>query len=140
MPTLLYFADPSNRYPGCGATIRLDNGEPCLLSIAQSGVLVKNSRFGWFGAILYNEKNVYKAAETAMALDFLFPDNLLPAGFTDLVLKSFANAIWHCSTCAEVAVTLNEAVARAKGVGFSLPRPNCATPPLRQTHRRRRAC
>jgi hypothetical protein len=115
MPTVLYFADPSNRRPGRGATIRLDSGERCLLSIAQSGVLVKKSRFGWFGTILYNEKNIYKAAETALALDLLFPIKQLSAGFTDPVFISYANAIWHCANCTEVAITLNEAVSKAKG-------------------------
>ena len=67
---MLYFSDSSGRRPGRGATIRLDSGEPCLLSIAKSGVLVKRSRYGLLGATLYNETNVYKAAQTAMALDF----------------------------------------------------------------------
>lgn len=120
MPTLLYFADPSNRRPGRGATIRLDSGEPCLLSIAQSGVMVKKSRYGWFGVTLYNERNVYQASETAMALGFLFPDNLLPDGFSEPVLMAFANAIWHCANCTEVATTLNEAVSRAKAQGLRL--------------------
>jgi hypothetical protein len=114
MPTLLYFADPSNRRSGIGATIRLDNGDPCWLSIAQRGVLVKKSRYGLFGAVLYSEKNLYKAAEAAIALNFLFPDNQLPEGFTDPTLISFANAIWHCATCVEVSITINEAVSKAR--------------------------
>jgi hypothetical protein len=36
MPKVLYFADPSNGRSGLGATIQLDSGEPCLISIAQS--------------------------------------------------------------------------------------------------------
>jgi hypothetical protein len=118
VPTIIYFADPSNGRPGRGATIRLDGGEPCLISIAQTGVRVKKSRYGWFGPILYNERNVYKAASTAMALSFLYRENQLPAGFTDPVLRSFTNAVLHCSTCAEVAVILNEAVVKAKAQGL----------------------
>lgn len=41
MPKLLFFADPSNKRPGVGATVRLDSGEPCMLSIAQSGVRLR---------------------------------------------------------------------------------------------------
>jgi hypothetical protein len=69
---------------------------------------VKKSRFGLFGPVLYNEKNLYRAAATAKALSERFTRNLLPPGFTDPVLSAFANAIFHRSTCAEVAVTLNE--------------------------------
>lgn len=108
MPKVLNFADPSNGRPGLGATIQLDNGEPCLISIAQTGMLVKKSRFGFMGPVLYNEKNIYQAAATAKALSERFPDSLLPPGFTDPVLSAFANAVLHCASCAEVAVTLNE--------------------------------
>ena len=52
MPTILYFADSLRG--GRGATVRLDSGEPVTLSIAQSGVRVRKSRFGFFGPILYN--------------------------------------------------------------------------------------
>jgi TPR repeat protein len=114
MPKVIYFADPSNRHPGLGATIRLDSGEPCLISIAQGGVRVRKSRHGWLGPVLYDEKVVYKAASTAQALSLLFPDSLLPSGFTNPVLSSFANAVLHCSTCAEVAIVLNEAIPRGE--------------------------
>lgn len=108
MPRLLHFADPSKRRPGRGATIRLDSGEPCTISIARSGVRVKKSRFGvYFGPLLYNEGNLHKVALTAEALSRQFPTSLLPPGFTDPVLRAFANAIFHCSSCAEVAITLN---------------------------------
>src|SRR5579872_874 len=118
MATVLYFSDPSNRRPGRGATIRLDSGEPCTLSLARIGVRVKKSRFGWLGPILYHEKNLYKAASTARALSALFPHSLLPSGFTDPVLSAFANAILHCSNCAQVAIILNEAATRAEGRGL----------------------
>ncbi len=114
MPKVIYFADTSDQRPGLGATIRLDSGEPCLISVAQSGVLVKKSRFGWLGPVLYNEKVVYQAALTAKALSFLFPDSLLPPGFRNPVLSAFANAVLHCPTCGEVAIVLNEAIVRAE--------------------------
>ena len=79
---------------------------------------MKKSRFGWLGPILYHEKNLYKAASTAIALNVLFPDNLLPTGFTDPALRAFANAVLHCSTCAEVAIILNEATIRAEEQGL----------------------
>jgi hypothetical protein len=107
MPTLLYF---SERF-GCGITLRLDSGEPCLISVAQTGVRVRKSRHGWFGAILYEERNVYLAAKTGMALDQLFPVNVVPVTIQNPVLRAFANAVWHCPTAAAVARTLNEAIS-----------------------------
>jgi hypothetical protein len=73
MPRLVF----SSEKAGCGATIELDNGETCLISVAQSGVLVRSYKKGilsgvlgsFFGPILYSEKNVYRAAKTAAALD-----------------------------------------------------------------------
>lgn len=113
MPKVLFFSDPSNGRPGLGATIQLDSGEPCLMSISPGWVRVKKSRTGLFGSTLYNVRNAHKTAETARALIYLYPNSQLPAGFTDPILCAFANAILHCATCSEVAVVLNEAVARA---------------------------
>jgi hypothetical protein len=83
------------------------------MSIAPGWVRVKKSRFGLFGPTLYNVRDVHKTYETAKALALLFPDSLLPPGFTDPVLSAFANAILHCPTCDEVAFVLSEAIARA---------------------------
>ena len=113
MPKVLFFSDPSNGRPGLGATIQLDSGEPCVMSIAPGWVRVKKSRTGLFGPTLYNVRHVYKTAETVKALTYLYPNSQLPPGFTEPVLCAFANAILHCSTCGEVAVVLNEAIVRA---------------------------
>ncbi|MGD1088786.1 MAG: hypothetical protein ABR955_08695, partial [Verrucomicrobiota bacterium] len=117
MPKLLY----STETHGCGATIKLDNQETCMVSCARSSVLVKSyqGRFGqfwinFFGAVLYNEKVLYKAAQTSMALDILFPENRLPTTFSDPVLNAFANAIWQCSTGGEISRVLNEAIMDAE--------------------------
>lgn len=67
----------------------------------------------FFGATLYNEKNVYIAGRTAAALFVLFPQIWTPVTFKNPVLSAFANAVCHCSTAAEVATTLNEATAEA---------------------------
>jgi hypothetical protein len=90
-------------------TIRLDSGEPCTVSVAQLGVRVKKTRFGFWGAVLYDESNVYTAAKAAMALDRQFPANLLPVSIANPVLRAFANAVWHCPTAAAVARVLNQA-------------------------------
>jgi hypothetical protein len=119
MPALLR----SSETAGCGATIELDNTEVVFVSIAQTGVLVrlidlkggliKTLVSNWFGPTLYNEKNVFKNAEAAQALSIMFPEEAPSLSFKNPVLTAFANAIWHCSSAAEVSIVLNEALAKA---------------------------
>jgi hypothetical protein len=111
MTKILYFAEGRG---GRGATVKLPSGEPCLLSIAQSSVLVKKSRFGILGPVLYREPDIYKSASTAMALTYLLRDDRTPGGISDPVLKAYFNALLHSSSAAELCLLLNEAVARAE--------------------------
>lgn len=119
MPKLLR----SSETAGCGATIKLDNGDVVYVSIAQvsvlvrkwdtSGGLVKTLLSNYFGQKLYSESSVYKNAQTAEALGLIYPDQAaaLPQ-FKSPVLAVFANAIWHCGSAAEVCIVLNEAAAK----------------------------
>jgi hypothetical protein len=118
MPRLLR----SSETAGCGATIELDSGEVVYVSIAQVGVLVrlwdmkggfiKSLMSNFFGPQLYNESNVYKNAQTARALSMMFPEQASSLRFKNPVLAAFSNAIWHCSSAAEVCAVLNEAAAK----------------------------
>jgi hypothetical protein len=112
---ILYYADQKHGIRrGCGATIRLESGEPCFLSIAQSGVLVKRSRSGFFGAVLYNEKVVYKNSLCGLALAYLYPEKRFPDDVCDPNLGSFMNAILHCQNSSDVTKILNEAIETAE--------------------------
>jgi hypothetical protein len=117
MPIVEYFADPSNGRRGLGASIRLDSGDRYIVNLSRYSVRVK-ARSALFGPVLYKEKDPYKIARTAAALIALFPDNLLPAGFTNPALIAFANAIMHCATGEEVSVLCNEAISRATERGL----------------------
>jgi len=115
MPRLTY----SSEKLGCGATIELDNGDICMISVARTGVLVRSYKGDFWGlilgsflgSILYNEKDVYRAAETAAALDSKYP-KVANLRFENPVLTAFACAVWNCSSAAEVAIVLNEAAAQ----------------------------
>ncbi|MHA1170295.1 MAG: hypothetical protein ACTSRU_20910 [Candidatus Hodarchaeales archaeon] len=107
MTELIRFMDDDRK--GRWANIRMDNGDPCWVSIAQTGILVKKSKIGLFGAKLYEEKNVYMAARTAEALMEMYSDDLTPAEIWNPVLKSIVNAILHCTNLAKVTRVLNEA-------------------------------
>ena len=108
MPELLRFKDDDRK--GCWANIRMDNGDPCWVSIAQTGVLVKKSREGSFGAKIYAEKNIHEVAKKVAALVQLYPDMVTPPEMLNIVLISFVNAVLHCSSLADVSRVLNEAV------------------------------
>ena len=98
----------------CYANLKLSDASPCFISIAQTGVLVKKSKTGLFGAQLNKEKDVYRAAMTAKALAYLFPETKVPDDISNIVLKAFTNAALHCTSAEELTLTLNEAVSRAE--------------------------
>jgi hypothetical protein len=118
MPRLVY----SSEKHGQGATIELDSKEVVVCSIAQMGVLVylynNQGLIGsilsnFWGARLYNQRDVYKNAQTAQALSELYPDVAEPfRKFKNPALQAFTNAIWHCGSAAEVCTVLNEAASK----------------------------
>jgi hypothetical protein len=119
MPKLLR----SSETAGCGATIKLDNGEIVYVSIAKTGVLVrywdmsggliKTLLNHFLGPKLYNQSNVYKNAQATLALRMMYPEQSPELQFQNPALAAFANAIWHCASAAEVCIVLNEASAKA---------------------------
>lgn len=99
---------------GCWASVVLASNEPCWISVARTGVIVKRSVLGLLGPKLYREDDVYRAAMTAKALAYLLPTRLLPRGFSNPVLSAFTNAALHAVTAAEVCRLLNEAIGMAE--------------------------
>jgi len=107
MTELIRFLDDDRK--GRWANIRMDNGDPCWIAVAQSGVLVKKSKVGLFGAKLYVEENIFKVAKAVQALSVQYPKDLTPDEICDPALKSIVNAILHCSDLGEAARVLNNA-------------------------------
>jgi hypothetical protein len=117
MPQLLY----SSEKFGLGATIELDSKEVVVCSIAQISVLVHLQNPGILGALLssmwgarlYREKDVYKNAQTAMALSVLYPKIAQPLRhLKNPPLRTYANSIWHCASAAEVCTVFNQAASK----------------------------
>ncbi len=105
MTNLLRFLDAGPK--GVWANIRMDNNDPCWIGVADTGVLVKRSKIGMFGAKLYDEKPP-KAAVTAIGLHNLFVDDLTPTDMRHPLLKAFANAVLHCPDLEEAKLLLND--------------------------------
>ncbi|MDP3052927.1 MAG: hypothetical protein Q8N22_03190 [bacterium] len=104
---LIAYADVEGK--ACWARFRMPNNDPCWLSVAQGGIVVKKSIIGLFGAELYKETNVYYVGNTAKALSERYSDNLTPTNMRNPVLKAFSNTILHCSDLPEVVHILNSA-------------------------------
>jgi len=104
---LVRFLDDDSK--GRWANITMDNGDPCWISVAQTGVLVKKSKIGLFGAKLYEETNLHEVATTAFSLSTKYPHDLTPDGMKNPIFKHFVNAVLHCKTLGEVSAALNRA-------------------------------
>ena len=115
MPILQHMADADGKGlagMGVGATIKLDNGDVCVLSLAQIGVRVARRRSMFSSPVIYSEKDATRAARCGIALTVLFPEIAFPGTTRNPVLRAYANAIWHCADADEVTRTLYEANAR----------------------------
>ena len=108
---------------GCGATIKLDTGEHCLVSVAQWGIIVRSYRsdsflkgdYGsFFGPILFEERGLYEVIKIAMILDIEYADASSPLELKNPILYAFAKAISMCVSDEHVSVVLNEAKSNAQ--------------------------
>jgi hypothetical protein len=109
MTILKDFVDEANK--GCFANVRMDNDDPCWISVAtevgvKTEVLVKKSKLGLFGTKLYSSD---QPGKTVTALWKLYPESLTPPEMKSPVLKAFTNAVLNCSDLDEVKKVLNEA-------------------------------
>jgi hypothetical protein len=85
----------------CWSRVDLENGDPVWISVAQTGVVVKKSRLGLMGAVLYKESNLYVVAKTAQALDAQVGRYLTPKGLVNLVLRAFTQVALECISAAQ---------------------------------------
>ena len=93
----------------------MDNGDAVFISVADSGVSVRSSRFGFLGCRLYRARTLEEAAATAGRLDQICNGHLTPPGMDDPLLKTFTKAVLQCSSVAEVADLL-ERLRVSRGV------------------------
>ncbi|WP_035679660.1 hypothetical protein [Bradyrhizobium liaoningense] len=109
MPRVLYI----NEKFGHDATIILDSGDACWISVGK-GVLVRSHTHSFwggllgslFGSKLYQERDVYRALSVAQALADMFRP-VPQIQCRDVILKAFCTAVWHSSSPARVKDVLN---------------------------------
>ncbi|MCA1394094.1 hypothetical protein I6F21_06175 [Bradyrhizobium sp. NBAIM03] len=111
MPRLLYI----NEKFGHDATIILDSGDACWVSVGSRGVLVRSHKHSFWGGLLgsllglklYQERDVYRALSVAQALAATFRP-VPQIQCRDVILKAFCTAVWHSSSPARVKDVLND--------------------------------
>ncbi len=111
MPRLLYI----NEKFGHDATIILDSGDACWISVGKSGVLVRSHKHSFWGGLLgsifgpklYQERNIYQALSVAQALAATFRP-VPQIKCRDMMLKAFCTAAWQCASPERVKAVLND--------------------------------
>lgn len=104
MPTVVRFGDSKLE---CWSRVNFENGDPIYISIARSGIIVKRSRMGLFGPLLYSEKNIYNISETAQYLDMLITKYTTPDNMTNPILKAFTQTALDSLSIAKFTITMN---------------------------------
>jgi hypothetical protein len=91
------------------ATIRLENGETCGVSVRYGGVRVRRSLLGLFnGPILFSECNSSNVTRIGLALNARFPDRSLPSSLGDSNLDAFVNAVMQCPSSDEIRTVFQQ--------------------------------
>lgn len=111
MPRLLYI----NEKFGHDATIILDSGDACWISVGKKGVLVRSHKYSFWGGLsgsllgpkLYQERDVYRALSVAQSITATFRP-VPQIRCSDVMLKAFCTAVWHSSSPARVKHVLND--------------------------------
>ena len=98
-----------NPRKACWSRVILDSGEPIWISIAQTGVLIKRSKLGLFGATLFRESEILKCADVGDALHREFDDCTVPDGMTNPALRVFTQAALNSKSTLELCGKLDKA-------------------------------
>lgn len=97
----------------CFARVDWISRESAFISIAQTGVLIKRSRYGIFGAKLYVETNINNCLEMSRVLDNVILSrrslSYLPKALTDQVLRSFTRLAIETNSALEFRTGIEEA-------------------------------
>lgn len=91
----------------CWSRVNLLNGDPIWISIAQSGVVVRRSRLGLAGWILYKEANAHRVTQTVQAIEKKIGTASCPQGMHSRFLRGFTSAAIASDSAASLTQLLN---------------------------------
>ena len=93
----------------CWSSVLLDSGEPVWISIAQNGIMVKQSRLGILGTKLFHETNMSRCVDVADALHRMIDFYTTPDGLQNPVLRVFTQTALNSRTSKEFATFVSTA-------------------------------
>jgi len=97
----------------CFSRVDWRSREAAFISIAQTGVLIKRSRYGIFGAKLYVETDIHSCMEMSRVLDNVILSKSsslrLPKTLADPVLRSFTRLAIETNSAVEFRTRIEEA-------------------------------
>ena len=93
----------------CWSSVLLDSGEPIWISIAQNGIMVKQSRLGILGTKLFHETNMSRCVDVADALHRMIDFYTTPDGLQNPVLRVFTQTALNSRTSKDFATFVSNA-------------------------------
>lgn len=100
MATLVRFVD--NGSLGCWSRVDMDSGENCYISVARTGLLIKESKLGIFGRTVFRVDDVDDLARLCISLSEVQYEDLTPRTMTNPVLKVITNEILHFGALSDI--------------------------------------
>ena len=106
MGKLIDFCQPPKT--GCWSKVKMDNGDPCWISISKKSILVKKSVHGLFGKKIFEKGPLSEVSQNLGKLDMKFAKVLTPEDMMHFALQSMTNAALNCSSINELEKILNK--------------------------------
>ena len=106
MGKVLAFSHPPK--VGHWSKVKMNNGDPCWISIGKESVIIKKSKLGLFGKKIFEKGPIIDVYARLTKLDEMFPKKLTPDDMTSFVLKYFTNAALNCSSLDELKIALGK--------------------------------
>jgi len=107
MGKLIKFIDGKR---GCWSVIDLESGESVYIGVAQTGVIVRKSRWALFGTKLYNESDIHKIADTAATLATEIRQYTTPPAMTNPVLRVFTQVALDSDSAVQFCTRIGRAL------------------------------
>jgi len=89
------------------AKIPINNGDYCWIKFTRLNLTGKRALFGVLKSSIYSERSLQRIQLKSLALVKHYPVDRTPNALKNPILKSFVNAILHCTNMAETEYILN---------------------------------
>ena len=99
----------------CWSRVDLPNGDPIWISIAQTGVLIKKSKLGLKGEVLYQSKDIELISRLGARLSLSLNEFDTPENMKNVPLKVFTQIALESSSIEEFCSRISLAEEEALG-------------------------